>query len=1184
MAARMHNQVHAQMKHRIKTANGRSANYYTGSSTDLLGGTGQGSGASPCIWLLYCVSLLTAFDSFSAGQTVCDPDGMADVIRMLAIYFVDDGSPCVNEDLSQPTTPEPEVLLAQAQQMAQSWERLLFASGGALKHEKCFAFQMFWEWDGGKPTLRSIKDANINARISITPSSPAESRVRPIPPLQRNEVHIGERSLGVRSAPSGQWQTEYKFRKTQSDEYALRLAGATIARGSAYKAYHQVYCPKLEYPLSITGFDMKQCKAIQSKAIMVSLQKMGFASCLPRAVVFGPAEAGGLGFHHLYTEQGIGHIQTFMGNVREPRSRAGKIIRSSLNWCQRLAGTTIPILEDTSRNLDYVEQCWIMVKRKFLVASQLTMEVTKPWVPRPLRINDTCLMEALDELQLGTAKTYRVNSVRLFLQVSHLSEITTVNGWFLRSALLHKPDIDTRPMNRCPSEAWPRQEMPSLTAWAEWRKALRQIFCSDSRTYEIRCHFRPTEWLPASRDYNWDHYFDVCHSRMYKYDSETESVYIYKVSDNRQRHFNDQYFEVGDRGDIPAGAIPVDVATVRGDATQWTVLGKYSNKNQQFQYYTPRNEPPVQSFREYVAHQPEHIRRYLLHCTTEEAKVQQLITHLKAGGKLNGCSDGGLCDHIGTFGWVWTTIEESQAHEKDYHESWMGQGPADGPKESASSTRSELFGTMVSLSYIRLVCEYGDIKIPVQLQLHLRCDNEGCVKSSQPNLFQYYSGTARCCDNYDLISMIHDHIGAIPGSFCSEWVKGHQDKTKSFAELPLEAQLNVIADAGATDELAYMRAQDLEQSEITPHFPAQVVSVSRMDPVTQLSTRIVTKPAKHIRRHIHYPDLSRYWEQRHNWNTDDIEAIDHAGMERFLKRLPKPDHRRAVQLRCGWLPCNKRCSRYMITRTELCSHCNTVPETVDHIFRCPARMEEAVKDVVSEIDAPLKKLETYNGLRIELVRSLTQWIRQGDWAPRLSDHSRYSEDFVVALQEQHSIGWSKAFRGFISDRWRMIQQLYLEEEKHLPEHEAISRSIEWSAQLHLALFTVFQKVWTRRNTREHGDTADPASVLEAQARSAHNAINHFFSPEALVKPQDVTALQDIDQRSLRASPVHEQLLWVDYMKTVTQEVNKREQTLRKADQAAAKILRDQLKAQERLQRQEARRQRQARIPQAVAPS
>ena len=78
--------------------------------------------------------------------------------------------------------------------------------------------------------------------------------------------------------------------------------------------------------------------------------------------------------------------------------------------------------------------------------------------------------------------------------------------------------------------------------------------------------------------------------------------------------------------------------------------------------------------------------------------------------------------------------------------------------------------------------------------------------------------SARCCDNYDLISMIHDHIGAIPGSFRSEWVKGHQDKTKSFAELPLDAQLNVITDAGATDELAYMRAQDLEQEEITPHF------------------------------------------------------------------------------------------------------------------------------------------------------------------------------------------------------------------------------------------------------------------------------------------------------------------------------------------------------------------------------
>jgi hypothetical protein len=51
LAAVMHNKTHHGMQHSIKTHHG-TLRLYVGTDDDALEGTGQGSGASPAIWLL----------------------------------------------------------------------------------------------------------------------------------------------------------------------------------------------------------------------------------------------------------------------------------------------------------------------------------------------------------------------------------------------------------------------------------------------------------------------------------------------------------------------------------------------------------------------------------------------------------------------------------------------------------------------------------------------------------------------------------------------------------------------------------------------------------------------------------------------------------------------------------------------------------------------------------------------------------------------------------------------------------------------------------------------------------------------------------------------------------------------------------------------------------------------------
>ena len=47
-----------------------------------------------------------------------------------------------------------ETMIAKLNHIAQTWENILFYSGGALNLSKCSWYIMFWEWKNGRPNLR----------------------------------------------------------------------------------------------------------------------------------------------------------------------------------------------------------------------------------------------------------------------------------------------------------------------------------------------------------------------------------------------------------------------------------------------------------------------------------------------------------------------------------------------------------------------------------------------------------------------------------------------------------------------------------------------------------------------------------------------------------------------------------------------------------------------------------------------------------------------------------------------------------------------------------------------------------------------------------------------------------------------------------------------------------------------
>ena len=120
--------VHAgvlwELQYMIKTVCGVSSGYYQSSNDAVLFGTGQGSGASPAVWLAISTILLASLQRLiQCGMRFSTPSNHISVERM-SDSFVDDTQNGLNDaHLLNPLSLDQ--LIRSLENMAQTWERLL---------------------------------------------------------------------------------------------------------------------------------------------------------------------------------------------------------------------------------------------------------------------------------------------------------------------------------------------------------------------------------------------------------------------------------------------------------------------------------------------------------------------------------------------------------------------------------------------------------------------------------------------------------------------------------------------------------------------------------------------------------------------------------------------------------------------------------------------------------------------------------------------------------------------------------------------------------------------------------------------------------------------------------------------------------------------------------------------------
>ncbi len=338
--------------------------------------------------------------------------------------FVDDsnlGSTSTLKIEPHQVTPVDQILhsksaLENLQLLAQSWERALFTTGGAINFQKSFWFLFHWHWQNG--VARLISPPN-NLKLKLTEGNNLTSPVI----VPQKSVHETYRTLGVHLSPSGSTEEAVKVLHNKAKDYQQRIITSNLPREAALLSYNVYLIPKLGYSLPAMSLSEDTCYSIQAPTLNAVLPKLHLNRNMARSIVFGPIKYGGLSIKTLFSIQSIGQLTLFTGHQQE-KDKTATLLNISLSYTQLLAGTSASILSLPFNTYGvWLESCWLTSFWRFLQRSQLTITLTKQWLPPHVRTGDVALMEHFVNLGFKASQLTQLNRCRLYLQAITLADI-----------------------------------------------------------------------------------------------------------------------------------------------------------------------------------------------------------------------------------------------------------------------------------------------------------------------------------------------------------------------------------------------------------------------------------------------------------------------------------------------------------------------------------------------------------------------------------------------------------------------------------------------------------------------------------------------------------------------------------------------------------------------------------------
>ena len=184
------------------------------------------------------------------------------------------------------------------QQVVDTWEGGLRASGGTLVPSKSYWFLIHFIFDRNKWRYARLNECpgNVTIRDII-----GHDRVE----LEQLDVHNAKETLGVFIAMDGNQREQTKSLRSKANRWADKIRAGTYSEAETWYSLQFCLLKLLEYPLMATSMSKTQCDSFMKPIRAAGLPSLEINRHLSKVVAHGPQLYQGIGIPGIWTVQGI---------------------------------------------------------------------------------------------------------------------------------------------------------------------------------------------------------------------------------------------------------------------------------------------------------------------------------------------------------------------------------------------------------------------------------------------------------------------------------------------------------------------------------------------------------------------------------------------------------------------------------------------------------------------------------------------------------------------------------------------------------------------------------------------------------------------------------------------------------------------------------------------------------------
>jgi hypothetical protein len=950
----------AQAKHYIRTTYGDSDTAYTCIEIPFQG-INQGNGAGPGMWLLVSIPIINMLKSAGFGfkvRTVISGDEFS----FVCYTFVDDSDVVHSQDTM---TDDTLSLIHEMQQVVNTWEGGLRASGGALVPSKSYWFLIHHIFENNKWRYARIEETPGNITIRDTHGN---GRVE----LERLEVDDARETLGVFIAMDGNQKAQTQALYEKATKWADQVRTGQFSHAEAWFSLQFCVMKSLEYPLMATSLSKEQCARIMKPIRAAALPAMGINRHLTLAVVHGPQQYQGVGVPDLWTVQGILKLWLAIQHG-DAKTITGHQLRASMELHTLEIGLPGHLLQQNYKIYGQLAtSSWLKHLWEFCDDSNLQVTSTTPKLQLH-RTGDEFLMRQFVAYGYRAEQLSKLNVCRLYCHAIRLSDITTGDG-----KRIHPKSWNGLPSDTAGTEyTWPKHGQPTKAAWDLWRSAIRQCFLTLQPTQQLLR--QPVGPWTVPTPLTWQWLYSPSLDRVYQRITNQRHQ-TFSLVPNRRRLRTPQYIPTEICSDLPPD---VERTTVTTQPTSILCHGSQPMIQQ---------DPTTElTFKDMISENDQWSIR-TLHCADNANNIAEAIRH----GTAVAVCDGSYKEQFGTAGFVLQCGDCQTARITGAH-------VTPGHPEDINPYRSELGGILAIVVVAEAIAIYHDIQSGT---IELGCDCQSGITA----IFEHEYDTPKQ-PHHDLIHEIRQKIANSRLTWKSRHVRGHQDNHISYQLLGMWGQLNVEMDSLAK---AYWNET---HATGTIFYPLSTYGWSLW-----IGDRKLSKwDRQGLYNHAQSIDILEHWTRRRKIPSTLIHSIDWTAGRDAIRTLGLNRTLWIPKWIAGFAPVGKVQQRINRQNHAECPRCAAFEDT-EHVLLCQAPNAQRQWDaMIAKVDSWLTKALTLPDLQTAILSRIQSWRRQEARLPPPTYDWPGVNDLVL---EQDLIGWKNFLEGCVLQAWAAKQQEY----------------------------------------------------------------------------------------------------------------------------------------------------------------